>query len=205
MDDSDSLLAIPVLRSRVAPVFNWCTRVLIFSRDGLERVRFREEMDLERLAALNRLEALRRRGVKILICGALSPDLLAYGEQIGLQIIAGVAGEIDEVVQAFVSRQLDQPRFWLPGCRGPRRYRLRCTLEGGPRREPETGEEGQKPEAAVGRDRTRASTAGPHSRNKGGPGGLCVCPHCGNTVPHRRGIPCSQVLCSRCGHAMVRQ
>jgi hypothetical protein len=38
-----------------------------------------------------------------------------------------------------------------------------------------------------------------------GPGGDCVCPKCGKTVPHQRGIPCLQVTCPDCGTAMTRQ
>jgi predicted RNA-binding Zn-ribbon protein involved in translation (DUF1610 family) len=32
----------------------------------------------------------------------------------------------------------------------------------------------------------------------------CVCPKCGNEIPHaRRGIPCSQVKCPKCGTLMI--
>ncbi|HDH45077.1 MAG TPA: hypothetical protein ENG66_06790 [Thermococcus sp.] len=37
-----------------------------------------------------------------------------------------------------------------------------------------------------------------------GPGGVCVCPNCGYTVPHQRGIPCYQMRCPKCGSPMVR-
>ena len=38
-----------------------------------------------------------------------------------------------------------------------------------------------------------------------GPGGDCVCPKCGKSVPHQRGVPCLQVNCPDCGTAMIRQ
>ena len=38
-----------------------------------------------------------------------------------------------------------------------------------------------------------------------GPGGECVCPSCGEIVPHQRGIPCSQVSCPKCGTLMMRR
>jgi predicted RNA-binding Zn-ribbon protein involved in translation (DUF1610 family) len=32
----------------------------------------------------------------------------------------------------------------------------------------------------------------------------CVCPKCGNEITHaRRGIPCSQVKCPKCGTLMI--
>jgi predicted Fe-Mo cluster-binding NifX family protein len=128
MDRMQLKLAIPVLRSRVAPVFNWCSRICVFSGEGLDRIQFREEMQIGSLTSFNRLELLRERGVGTLICGALSPELLTYGEQIGLTIIHGVAGELDEVLKAFGNRELEQPRFRMPGCKGPRRYRRRWSL-----------------------------------------------------------------------------
>jgi len=38
-----------------------------------------------------------------------------------------------------------------------------------------------------------------------GPGGNCVCPQCGATAPHGRGVPCAQMKCPKCGAAMTRQ
>jgi hypothetical protein len=37
-----------------------------------------------------------------------------------------------------------------------------------------------------------------------GPGGSCVCPNCGKTAPHQRGVPCYQQKCPSCGAAMTR-
>lgn len=38
----------------------------------------------------------------------------------------------------------------------------------------------------------------------GGPGGQCVCPQCGQTASHERGVPCAERKCPRCGTAMTR-
>lgn len=48
---------------------------------------------------------------------------------------------------------------------------------------------------------------GGHSRMGGmglGSGGDCVCPSCGTTVAHQRGIPCYQMTCPKCGTKMTR-
>ena len=37
-----------------------------------------------------------------------------------------------------------------------------------------------------------------------GPGGECVCPKCGHSIPHQRGVPCHKQKCPKCGAAMTR-
>lgn len=46
-------------------------------------------------------------------------------------------------------------------------------------------------------------------RNRGtspgaGPGGYCVCPSCGYSVPHTTGTPCYLTKCPSCGNSMMR-
>ncbi len=43
------------------------------------------------------------------------------------------------------------------------------------------------------------------TRPGAGPGGECVCPSCGDTVPHKAGVPCYQVKCPKCGASMIRK
>ena len=43
------------------------------------------------------------------------------------------------------------------------------------------------------------------NKNRGnGESRFCVCPQCGKTVPHTRGVPCSTITCPVCKVFMVR-
>ncbi len=185
------MLAIPVLRARVAPVLNWCSRIQIFPEEPSAEG-FSQELILPHLEAAQRLKVLQEQGVSTLICGALSADLLRYAGEIGLTIISGVAGEVEEVVKSYWENSLDNPRFWLPGCRGARRYRsgwrggngAPCNRKAGP--------------GGHGRKSRRTPAIGL------GPGGFCQCPACNFRLPHEQGIPCIQVRCPLCGQLMER-
>ena len=74
MGEDVSKLGVPVFRSRVAPVLNWCSRMLIFSADLAAGGSGREIL-LSDMSAFDRLRMLQKQGVSTLICGALSPDL----------------------------------------------------------------------------------------------------------------------------------
>jgi hypothetical protein len=50
--------------------------------------------------------------------------------------------------------------------------------------------------------RGRGRMGGPFAA---GPGGNCVCPKCGATVPHVAGQPCNQRDCPKCGTRMTRE
>ncbi len=187
------MLAIPVLRCRVAPVLDWCSRIQIFPMDssykGAGRV-----LILPHLDATQRLKVLRAEGVSILICGTLSVDLLRHARRLGLIIISGVAGEVEEVVRSYWKNTLDHPKFWLPGCRGPRQHCSSRMVRG-------------LPGDSVTRPRGRNGRIGRSNQPRAiglGPGGFCLCPACSFKIPHEQGIPCVQVRCPRCGQIMER-
>ena len=209
------MLAIPVMRGRVAPVLNWCSRLLIFpaTPEGGEA----EEFCAPELTPWERLQLLQAKEVDTLICGALSADLQHYATKLGLIVIPGVAGEVGEVLNAYRKNHLDRPEFWLPGCQGQRRYRQNLGAANCDATNLEQGGSGAMPGGTGGR-RGRGQGGGQVGRcrraagGSGGPGTgqgagrteVCVCPACGAKTPHERGIPCLQVKCPQCGKSMVR-
>ncbi len=219
------MIAIPVMWTRVAPVLNWCSRILIFPDDSGEGPE--EELRFPDMEALDRLKVLRQKGVDTLICGALSLELLYGARHQGLRVISGVAGAVDEVLRAYREDRLGEPEFWLPGCRGPRRYRQGCrnpddspqnnqpggkdTMPGGRGGRGQGGGQGQRQGGGQGqgggRGQCRVQGGGARAPGTGQGAGVqdvCRCPACGASAPHERGIPCMQVKCPQCGQSMVR-
>ncbi len=62
-----------------------------------------------------------------------------------------------------------------------------------------SGPQGQGSGKGKGAGQGRGRASGP------GPGGFCVCPDCGEKVPHQQGKPCYGQKCPKCGKAMVRE
>ena len=201
MDKEKAMLAIPVFRARVAPVLDWCSKIIIIPEEGVNAASGRQ-IDVMEENIFRLMRTLREKGTRTLICGALSPEMLNYGESIGLRIIHGIAGDIEEVLQAYRERKLDPPQYWIPGCRGQRRYKggARCSGK---------GKDGITSGAESGGSGTGPVRKGPGGlkwdKAAGGPGGFCVCPKCGSKVQHERGIPCSQVRCPACHSSMARE
>ncbi len=190
------MLAVPIFRARVAPVFDWCSKIVVVPEDGSDSASGRQ-IDVAKGNGFTLVQSLREQGVKTLICGALSPEILNYGESIGLKIIPGVAGEIDDVLRAYHEQKLDQPQYWLPGCRGYRRYRrgAPCACSG---QDVPLNDERLKPgNKEQGRSGKRQGAGRVES--------FCICPVCGARVRHERGIPCVQLHCPACRNAMIRE
>ncbi len=108
-------IAVPILDSCVSPAFDFSHRLLLVEfEDGREARRFEAVVFPKSIA--QRAGKLRDLEVDTLICGAISRDLARSVTGVGIEILAYVSGPIDEVLKAYITGQLADPRFALPCC-----------------------------------------------------------------------------------------
>jgi predicted Fe-Mo cluster-binding NifX family protein len=148
-------------------------------------------------------------GVGTLVCGAISRPFQEMVAAYGIRVIPFVAGDLSDVIEAWLSGNLESDTFVMPGYsgrgrgRGRRRGMREMNKEGysmNGRKRDGTGPGGGQGQGRAGQGRGRMG--GPLA---GGAVGACLCPKCGHREPHERGIPCMQKKCPKCGTAMTRQ
>lgn len=116
-------IAIPTWRGRVSPVFDAARNLLLVDAQDGREIR-REETTVEPADLVARAKRVAQLGTDLLICGAISWPLEATLVSTGVGVISQTCGPVEEVLRAFLSGQLTQQAFLMPGCRG-RRRRLR--------------------------------------------------------------------------------
>ena len=111
-------IAIPIFKSRISPVLDSCTRILIVDIEE-NRVIEREEIYVEEFSRSERVKILQRSHVSTVVCGGISHILHNMLHRAKISLITGIAGEAQEVVAAFAAERLHEPRFHMPGYREP--------------------------------------------------------------------------------------
>ena len=112
------MLAVPLLGNDVAPRFCSADRFLIAELDG-GRVHQIRRLTIPELNWSQCLERLSAAGVGVLLCGGFNHRFLPLAEGLGIRVISGLAGEAEQLIDAFARGEIEQYRF-LP-CRGRRR------------------------------------------------------------------------------------
>ena len=113
-------IGLTVWNGWISPVFDVCREALVLEIDDGDIVSM-NRVGLDTATPLQKIERLVELGVDTLICGAISEAVHTEARHRGLTVAGFVTGQIDRVVQAFISGGLPTPEFSMPGCRGTRR------------------------------------------------------------------------------------
>ena len=113
-------VAIPTWDARVSPVFDVAKRLLVVDVEGDVEVS-REETAIDETQLIPRARRVAELGVDVLVCGAVSRPLEAMLVAAGVRVVPQTCGPVEDVLRAFVSGQLADNAFLMPGCCGRRR------------------------------------------------------------------------------------
>ncbi|NPU98897.1 MAG: hypothetical protein HPY51_17000 [Candidatus Omnitrophica bacterium] len=205
---------------RIAPVFDTAQQIhLVEAETEPGRIIAESEELLTEDLPVQKAMRLVEWGVSTLVCGAISNPMHGVISAYGIQVVPFVAGDLREVIQAWLLGKLDNNAFVMPGCCGRRRCRgmrgpheeellMRDNQPGGPGQG--RGGQGQGGGRGQGRGQGRGKGRGQGQGRMGGAragsmAGYCLCPDCGHREPHKRGEPCVERKCPQCGAAMTRE
>jgi predicted Fe-Mo cluster-binding NifX family protein len=120
-------IAIPIWQGRVSPVFDVAGQLLLVDWTDNREIS-RGDRLFEEVAVEDRVKTLEESGVKLLICAGISQVLEAGLVERGVEVIAGICGDVEEVLAAYGEGKLGEARFAMPGCccQKRRRQRGRC-------------------------------------------------------------------------------
>lgn len=116
-------LAVTVWNKRIAPVFDSATTLLILDMDNGECLNSKT-VTINTMNLAERSELLKNYQVQELICGAISREAEALVRMYEIGIVSYIAGDLEQVLQAWSSRILYREEFSMPGY-GPVRRRHR--------------------------------------------------------------------------------
>lgn len=119
-------IAIPIWGDKVSPVLDAAGRLLIVDiEDQTETSRF--EIHLHGQDLSKRCFRIRNMDVDLLICGAVSQPFLKMLMASNIDIIPEIAGQTEDVLNAYLKGGLFQAKFLMPGCKR-NRFRQGNTL-----------------------------------------------------------------------------
>jgi len=113
-------IAVAVWKNRISPLLDSASMLLIAKiENGMIAGSHYETVHSENLSS----KAIRiyTTGVKVVICGAVSHFLENMIEAYGIRIIPFVAGDVNQVIEAYLKGNLSAAKFRMPGCKFQRR------------------------------------------------------------------------------------
>lgn len=114
---SNVRIAIPIWQKRISPVLDTAARLLVVNRRR-SKEQDRREVILTPLGIDALARSVAELHVDVLLCAAVSDPLRRALERRGIRVRPHLCGEVDEVLMAFCSKQLQRPEFRMPGCWG---------------------------------------------------------------------------------------
>ena len=110
-------VAVSEYQNHVATAFDFANNVIVFTCENGKVVK-KEHLILDDQFIPLRGMKLKNFGIDILICGAISNPSAFMLQHKGIEVIGGITGNVETVIQEFLSGNINSPQYWLPGFAG---------------------------------------------------------------------------------------
>ena len=117
-------VAVAVWKGRISPVFDVSRYIVVLDIEKGTILKRNEETfrDEDPVSKTYRLAML---GINLLICGAVSQNMAGMLAAHGIRTISFIAGDMEDVIAAYLAGNLPNPAMTMPGRCGPRHRRHR--------------------------------------------------------------------------------
>jgi predicted Fe-Mo cluster-binding NifX family protein len=201
----------PDLEARVDPRFGRAPYFLLVDSDTMAWEVLSNSLELQAAhgAGIQAATQVARNQPSVVLTGNCGPKAFRTLQAAGIKVIVGVAGVVKDAVFQYGQGQYqpsDMPNVsghWdgadqasgFKTVPGRMAWKGGCTMMFAQRQ----GGGGGAGRGGSGQGGGRGGGFRP------GPGGMCLCPACGEKAAHQQGTPCMQMKCPKCGAAMVRE
>jgi len=110
-------IGIPIWNERISPVMDTASTLLVMELDGRKEIS-RTYVNLENFSIWKRIFLIRDSKIDVLICGAISRPFLDGLRRSHIQVLFGIMGKVQDVLNAFIDGRLFHPKFFMPGFNG---------------------------------------------------------------------------------------
>lgn len=109
-------IAISIWDGKVSPVLDTASKLLIIESERQKEIaRFETRLFAQDIS--KRCHFIRGLNIDVLICGAVSRQLSGRLMSSGIEVISGISGSAEDILQAYLQKTLLYPRFLMPGYR----------------------------------------------------------------------------------------
>jgi predicted Fe-Mo cluster-binding NifX family protein len=91
-----------------------CSQLFVIESDGKKETA-RRMIPMQGASVYERVRELNKLGVGLVICGAVSEVFFNLLREAKIEPVCGIAGDVDDVIDAYRSGALEQPGFRMPG------------------------------------------------------------------------------------------
>jgi len=107
-------IAISVWEDKISPVLDTASKLMVIENSN-QREATRFEVYLLEQETSKRGSFIRGLDLDVLICGAVSRQLSGMLKASGIEVISGISGPSEEIIEAYLQGTLQQSGFFMPG------------------------------------------------------------------------------------------